>query len=254
MQQKVKFKNKNRESLAGVLHVPNAEKPPAIVMASGFSSDKNESGLFSKTAQSLCSNGFLVLRFDFSGSGESEGNFVETTISKEAGDLESAIEFIKTQNIKKEKIGLIGSSLGGVICFLSCSLEIKAIAINSTPLNLKEAFASALGKNEIKKLESHGTLQLSEDWGNHIMGKALWEECKSLNIANKVKNIMCPLLIIQGSKDHDISINWSKEIFKLANEPKKLELIEDGDHIFSKPKPRKQFVSLTVKWFESWLK
>jgi len=90
----VTFLNKG-EKIIGALHVPERTPASAIIFCHGFTGNRIESRrLFVHAARELCRRGFIALRFDFRGSGESEGLFESMTISEEIGDLTAAVDWL----------------------------------------------------------------------------------------------------------------------------------------------------------------
>ncbi|MEM0385726.1 MAG: alpha/beta fold hydrolase [Nitrososphaeria archaeon] len=130
------------EKVAGMLHVPNKIPAPTIIFCHGFTGNRIEAHrLFVYAARELCNKGFTVLRFDFRGCGESEGSYNSITISDEVKDLGSAVDFLYNRNeVLKEKIGVVGLSLGGVVSILRTAEDerIKAVCTWSSPGDLKD--------------------------------------------------------------------------------------------------------------------
>jgi alpha/beta superfamily hydrolase len=145
---KIWFRNSRGQRLCGILHEAGKEK--AIVMAHGFAADKDEEGIFVRTAEAMCKEGFSVLRFDFAGSGESEGEFSEMTLSSEAEDLKSAFEFMKSHGYRR--IGLVAASFGG------------AVAMIAHP----DAEAVVLWNPRSKKGRFSSLERMDKDWRRHI--------------------------------------------------------------------------------------
>ena len=106
----ITFQNARRKNLAGDFYKADSNK--VIIMMHGFTGDKSEHGRFDKAADALYNNGYNVLNFDFSGSGESDDDFI--SVAREVDDLKYAINDIKNRGLKK--IGLFGHSLGGLVC------------------------------------------------------------------------------------------------------------------------------------------
>jgi len=95
--------NKQGEKLVGLKHLPqnknkktaSKHKYPAIILVHGFGVNKEESGMFTNLAKVLAKNGFAVFYFDFSGRGESQGNYSKTSltiIKKESAFMPSLLE------------------------------------------------------------------------------------------------------------------------------------------------------------------
>lgn len=119
--EKVTFQNSKGLNLVGIFHFPEKETKSVIIMAHGFTGDKDEWGRFVKTAEEFCKNGFTVFRFDFSASGESDGDSI--TVKQWVDDLKSAINFVKQKGYSN--IGLLGLSLGGLCSILAYDENIK---------------------------------------------------------------------------------------------------------------------------------
>jgi alpha/beta superfamily hydrolase len=123
----------------GVLHVPDDLKPeqkaPAIAMFHGFTGHKSETHrLFVRIARALCSAGFVVLRFDFRGSGDSDGDFEEMTVAGEVSDAEQAITFLsELPGVDEKTVGVIGLSMGGRVAAVLASKDsrVKFAALRS---------------------------------------------------------------------------------------------------------------------------
>ncbi len=104
-------------ALKGVLHVPDgpAKPRPAIILCHGFGGSCRGAG-HPELAQALTLAGYVVLRFDFRGCGQSEGERANVICLEEARDLHHAIDFLETQpGIDRDRIGVIGASLGGSV-------------------------------------------------------------------------------------------------------------------------------------------
>ena len=117
--QKVKFQNKEGQNLVGRLELPaNQEPHNYVIFAHCFTCNKNLSAV-KNIGKSLTSNGFGVLRFDFTGLGESEGVFADTNFSGNIADLVVAAEYLK-DNYKEPSL-IIGHSLGGAAAIFAAS-------------------------------------------------------------------------------------------------------------------------------------
>ena len=119
MQEPVTFQNRGQK-IFGMLHVPESPRRPpfpALVMLHGFTGHKTEPHqLFVKAARRFANEGILTLRFDFRCCGESEGLFEDLTIEGEIGDALEALRFVRSRkDVRCDRVGLLGNSLGGAI-------------------------------------------------------------------------------------------------------------------------------------------
>ena len=131
--QRVQFKNREGNLLTGRLITPADRHPHNFVLfAHCFTCGKNLSAL-RNIGNALAREGFGVLRFDFTGLGESEGDFGETNFSGNVEDLEDAAQYLAENHIAPSL--LVGHSLGGAAVLLaSKSLpQVKSVAVIGAP-------------------------------------------------------------------------------------------------------------------------
>lgn len=109
----------------GMLHVPDGDAPaqgwPSVVMLHGFTGHRMEGHRnFVLLSRLLAARGVASLRFDFRGSGESQGDFSEMTVSREVQDVVAAFEYARCQpGLDPQRVMLLGFSLGGLVAALS---------------------------------------------------------------------------------------------------------------------------------------
>ncbi|HWE76542.1 MAG TPA: alpha/beta fold hydrolase [Stellaceae bacterium] len=109
-------------ALKGILHTPDgAGKRPGLVLCHGFGGSCRGAG-HPELAQALERAGYVVLRFDFRGCGQSEGRRGDVVVDEEIADLRHAIDFLSMQpSVDAARIGVVGASLGG-----SVAIEVAA--------------------------------------------------------------------------------------------------------------------------------
>ena len=102
-------------------------------MCHGFTGQKVEAHrIFVKTAEALAAQGYLALRFDFRGSGDSEGAFEEMTFEGEVSDAVRAVDYLLAEEpVDPERIGVVGLSMGGAVaaCLSGRDERIKATVL-----------------------------------------------------------------------------------------------------------------------------
>src|SRR4030067_724858 len=127
--EKVSFQSEGQK-ISGVLHLPDREDPPCVIASHGLLSSK-DSEKYVALGNRMSEEGMAMLRFDFRGIGESEGNEEDNTITKKLADLSSALYFIRSRPDLGNWIGLVGSSLGGFLSLIKASIdkEIGAVVV-----------------------------------------------------------------------------------------------------------------------------
>src|ERR1700722_18881351 len=122
------------QQIFGVLHRPQLEvNPPIAVIMHGFASSKHGSNrCYVTLAEALVNVGIASLRFDFRGSGDSEGSLSEITFEDLVSDAMAVLENLDAiKGIDRSRIALFGASLGGTIAILAAARaqNVKTMAL-----------------------------------------------------------------------------------------------------------------------------
>ncbi|MBR9681154.1 MAG: alpha/beta hydrolase [Candidatus Altiarchaeota archaeon] len=215
----------------------------AILMIHGFRGNRSEGGRFKTLAKAITASNLSVLRIDCRGSGDSEGDFFDMTVSSEVEDTLAAIKFLQKEGVKK--IGLIGHSLGGEISIIAASkTKIDALGLTGPVLNSR-VFVDKFN-TEMKDLGNNfeytrGNGKLGK------VGKAFVEESKKIRIEDIVRTLETPILILHGTNDKTIPISDSK-ILADARPNVSLIILPNEYHNFTKS-GIKDTAELFSKWF-----
>ncbi|RLG90473.1 MAG: hypothetical protein DRO36_06040 [Candidatus Hecatellales archaeon] len=233
------------KKIYGNLHLPNAENPPCVITLHGLESSK-DSGKWLVFALKLCEAGFACLRFSFRGCGEgeekSEGDFEDTSLTGRIKDYEEALNFLRdTGLVDMGRLGVVGSSFGGMVAIAS-GKRVKATVILSTPYTLSKPI-----NLQLKTEKNYWILP-----SGRRLKKDFFEDLKKYDLLKAVKNVS-PILIIHGSMDELVPVEHAYMLYKNAKEPKRLEVVEGGDHTFSNPKNLDRVIGLALEWFKKYL-
>ncbi len=247
-EKKVFIYNANGEKLVGIETLPDKveEKLPAIVLVHGFCVTKSESGMFDALAQKLVEAGFASYRFDFSGRGESEGNYEKTTLTKMKDEMAKILEFVKSRpNIDENRIGILGQSLGTPVT-VALEPKVKAIILMGAVARPKEILRVS---SPWKKLDEKGvSIKIRPNEEVITIGPQFWSDFDNYNLLKCIGKIHCPILFIHGSKDNRVPASEMEAYFENANQPKEKMIIQGAEHSME-PK-RKDMYEIVVTWFE----
>jgi len=256
MTERVTFKNSKGQKIVGALDRPDKENPPVIIVCNSWARDKNLNPM-GGTGKFFSENGFAVLRFDFAGVGESEGDEKELSIQTEADDLQSAINYIICQSINKKQIYLIGHSMGGTavaIASNSIKIKINALVMWSPVGDYKLVYEKYYLKNK-KDLDKKGYfIRHSYSRNKDVFtGKNLMENFRTINLDEIFSKIMNPTLLIYP-KDDELSLDMKRieKLTKLITVEKKLLEIP-GNHNFDGKQVVNNLYKETLKWFKKYL-
>lgn len=227
---KFDFKNECGESLSGSLELPNTEPKAYALFAHCFTCSKNliAANVISKK---LTANNIGVLRFDFTGLGNSQGDFSNTNFSSNVQDLLSAYKALGEQ-FKHPEL-LIGHSLGGAAVLKAASLlpEVKAVATIAAPSSA--AHLSHLFKSELDQIVKDGKAEVNLAGRKFLIKKQLIDDLNEHNFLNEIKDLKKALLVMHSPIDDLVSIDNASEIFQAALHPKSFISLDHSDHLLT---------------------
>lgn len=232
--------------LSAMIHIPaGAEKPPVVIFCHGFTGEKVGGNQFLlQVANAVEAAGFAVVRFDFAGSGESEGSFAEdTTISGWLADLRHVVAWTKRQPAFRDSpLFLLGHSLGGCIVLLHEAQEHPVAGrIALAPVVFPEAnFRDIILGRELWEASASGET-ISHFYGKGFSLKPAF--VRDLTERQHAPLLACkgysePILLVHGSADPAVPAEGSRQFFEQYAGPKEYVLIEDADHSFSRHVPQ----------------
>ena len=240
MERKVYFDNSKGDRLCGIINNPIEEKENTIViLVHGFASNKNGKTHTTFTGR-LAKHKISTFRFDLYGRGESDGKFGDITTSEAVDDVLQASKFLRRKGYNK--IGLMGSSFGGLACFLAAP-KIKGLYVLTLNCPVSNYYEKELGSNSNKELEGWKRkgykIYETNDGKKYKLKYAFFEDSKKNDGYKAAPKIKAPTLIVHGDKDITAPYNQSVKTCRLISNCK-LYTIKGADHGFSKPKDREE--------------
>jgi len=243
---KLEFKNKDGRSLSARLDLPVDGNPAAFALfAHCFTCSKNTKAI-AHISRALTREGIAVLRFDFTGLGESEGDFADTNFSSNVDDLIMAADFLKSE-YQAPKI-LIGHSLGGAAVIqaagrIPSSKAVATIAAPADPRHLTHALGSA-----IQTIKSQGEAEVSLAGRTFTLKKQFLDDLQFVNMKETLKNLNRALLVLHSPIDKTVAIENAAQIFQAARHPKSFISLDTADHLLSNPQDSLYAGSVIAAW------
>ena len=211
---------------------------PGLFWLSGFRSDMTGS-----KAEALDrfgeSHGLAVTRFDYSGHGQSGGDFNLGTISRWLEEAEAVFETTSGPQI------VVGSSMGGWIALLLVralrrrgSNRVIGLVLIAPAVDMTELMLAQMPKKYQKLLDTQGYVDTPSEYSAdpYRINKALIEDGKTHLMFDRAIETGCPVTILQGARDKDVPKEQAAKLVEhLLTDPVTLTLVPDGEHRMSRP-------------------
>lgn len=229
--QKLTFRNSRGETLAARLDLPLDSKPRAYALfAHCFTCSKNLKAV-TNISRALTQRKIAVLRFDFTGLGESEGDFADTNFSSNISDLICAAGLLDKEYSAPEI--LIGHSLGGAAVLqaankISSSVAVATIGAPCDPEHVTHLLES--GREEIEK---KGEAEVNLAGRTFRIKKQFLDDLEETNMQEKIRNLRRALLIFHSPLDNTVGIDNAARIFRNAMHPKSFISLDKADHLLT---------------------
>lgn len=243
---KVFFENEAGDKLAGYLELPFNQAPHNFALfAHCFTCNKNFKAV-KNICTSLTEKGFGVLRFDFTGLGESEGEFADTNFSGNVEDLLSAAKYL-SENHKSPSL-LIGHSLGGAAVIVASRdlPTVKAIATIGAPSTLSHV--THLLEDGIDKIHTEGAATINIGGRPFKIKKQFLQDLEGLKLKAIVKDLDRALLILHSPQDGVVEVKNAEELYLAARHPKSFISLDGADHLLSNKEDSLYTGSLIGSW------
>lgn len=253
----VTIENKG-EKIFAVFHQPlNRTNVPAVLICPGFAGNKcGKHRLFVRLAQQLASEGFAVLRFDYRGAGDSEGEFESITLEDKISDTLACLDFLAAQPlIDSSRLALLGRSLGGAIAILSASRSplVKSLALWA-PVFSSDPWRPLWEAHQANKLDLVNK-EMIQRLPAGIPNLLFLQQFFTIDLKKELEKLKhLPLLHLHGELDQVVKIDQAegyKAVRGLSlKTPTKFVILPNSDHDFSDPVDQQTALHETIEWFK----
>jgi len=207
---------------------------PTIVFLPGFKS--NMDGSKAMFLEGECQEkGRPFLRFDYSGHGQSEGEFEEGVISRWAEDAYEVINYVTTGDLI-----LVGSSMGGWISLL-LALRLKGrvrgiIGVAAAPDFTEKTMWKMWNKDLQNTLLEKGRVSLPSEYDEpYIITQDLIEDGRNIQLLDDPINLDIPVKLLQGFEDSSVPKEYPERIANcLTSKDVEITFVKGGDHSLSR--------------------
>ncbi|QWX83021.1 OsmC family protein [Cellulophaga sp. HaHaR_3_176] len=248
----ISFKNSKGVILSGKLELPANQHPIAYALfAHCFTCNKNLTPV-RNISRALTLHGFGVIRFDFTGLGQSEGDFLDTNFSSNIQDLEDVANYMAIE-LEAPKL-IIGHSLGGAAAIYAAKEigSVEAVATIGAPSSPKHV--QHLFKSGIEEIEANGKATVDIGGRPFAISKQFIDDISNKNMGDIVKSLRKPLLILHSPQDTTVGIKNAAEIYTEAMHPKSFVSLDGADHLLSDKEDSAYVGNLIAQWASRYIK
>lgn len=243
--QRVEFDGSHGAKLAARLEMPSGRARAFAIFAHCFSCSKDVFAA-SRISKALANSGIAVLRFDFTGLGESDGDFSNTNFTSNIDDLVYAADFLRAE-FDSPSI-LIGHSLGGaaVIAATNRIPEIRAVATIAAPAD--PGHVVNLIRDDIDTIRAQGFAQVQLGGKTFNVTEQFLDDVAEQPQAERIHELGVPLLVMHSPVDRTVPIEDARTIFERAQHPKSFVALDGADHVLTELVDSEFAASIISAW------
>ena len=239
----------------GATLVAKLDSPPHpkayVLFAHYFTGSKDATALH-RIARALNEADIALFRFDYTGLGESEGDFANSNFSSNVEDLVAAANFMR-ENFKAPQI-LVGHSLGGTAAIAAAARipEVKAVATIGSPCDtshVQHNFAK-----HIDEINTKGEAEVTLGGRKFNIKKQFLDDIANQDMKTKIANLKKALLVMHSPLDTIVSIDNAQRIYEFAKHPKSFISLDTADHLLMNcPKDSTYVAAVLTAWASRYL-
>jgi uncharacterized OsmC-like protein/fermentation-respiration switch protein FrsA (DUF1100 family) len=244
--QKITFAGADGSRLSARLSLPpDGEVVACALFAHCFTCSKDLKAVVN-ISRALTQQRIAVLRFDFTGLGESEGDFADTSFSSNIEDLVAAAEYM-ARELDAPAI-LVGHSLGGAAVLQAASRipSVRAVATIGAPFD--PGHVKHLFEGSLEEIEERGEADVILAGRRFTVGRQFVRDLDGHRMEETIAGLGRPLLIFHSPVDQTVGIDNAALIYKAARHPKSFVSLDDADHLLLDPRDSLYVGSVLAAW------
>lgn len=249
--ERITFDGADGQRLSGRMELPvDGRIRGCALFAHCFTCGKNVRAAVD-LARALTRRGIAVLRFDFTGLGESEGDFAQSGFTSNVADLIAAARFMAAAFEAPALV--VGHSLGGAAVIraaaeLDSVRAVVTIGAPADPSHVEGLFAASLAE-----IEAKGSAEVRLGQRTVRIGRAFLDDVRGSSIREALQRLRRPLLIMHAPADTIVGIDNARELYDGARHPKSFVSLDGADHMLTDPRDSDYAAGVIAAWAERYL-
>ncbi|MBO7747437.1 alpha/beta fold hydrolase [Paenibacillus sp. MWE-103] len=248
--------------LSGVLQYPVVpegakcgNKYPLVIVCHGFIGNRmGTDRLFVEAAERLTRSGYLVLRFDYGGCGESGGDYGGGGLDALIEQTRTVIDYASSLDlVDSERLILLGHSLGGAVAVLTAARDsrVKSLVLWAPVAHPFMDIRNIIGTKAIEEIENVG----KTDYMHYQFTKRFADSLAQYQPLTELRGFGGDVLIVHGTADTVVPVDYCflyQKMFWLRKEGNcDKEVILQGDHTFSSKTSRDELFDISLRWIDA---
>ena len=248
---KLEFTGTSGAKLAAVMELPEDGEPRSYALfAHCFTCTKD---IYSArwVARRLAKSGWGVMRFDFTGLGESEGEFASSNFTSNVGDLLAAARFME-EDFAAPRL-LIGHSLGGAATLAAAPEVDGAVAVCTIGAPADPGHVEHLFTAHSDEIRDKGEAEVLLSGRPFVIQRQFLDDIEETKIAAKIAGLRKALLICHSPTDTTVGIDNAKRIYNVAKHPKSFLSLDGADHLLGRREDAEYVSNVVSAWVQPYM-
>jgi len=243
--ERIEFQGSQGAVLAARLDFPRSPPLAYALFAHCFTCSKDVLAA-ARISRALTDYGIAVLRFDFTGLGESGGDFANTNFSSNIADLIHAADHLREHFVAPSI--LIGHSLGGaaVLAVTPRIPEVRAVVTIGAPAD-PDHLLHLLGESRAK-IERTGDAEVLLGGRAFRIRRQFLSDIAAQPQAERIQNLGAALLVMHSPIDAYVDPDNARRIYEAARHPKSFVALDGADHLLSNPTDATFAAAMLATW------
>ena len=250
MKKNVNFENSAGEKLAGILDLPVTPPHAYALFAHCFTCSKNLNAA-TNISQALTEAGFAVLRFDFTGLGQSEGEFADSNFSSNVDDLVTAARFLES-NYRAPAL-LLGHSLGGTAVLQAAHDIPSAVAVATVGSPADPAHVGHLLDSARETLRREGVANVNLGGRPFKMKQQFLDDIQKHPMPESLGTLRKAVMILHAPLDDIVELDNASQLFAAARHPKSFVSLDKANHLLTREADSRYAGQVIATWATRYL-
>lgn len=247
---KVSFPGSQGHDLVGRLHLPLGRPRAWALFAHCFTCSKDLRAA-REMADALSRRGVGVLRFDFTGLGQSQGDFADTHFSSNVEDLRAAAAWMAQEHGAPDL--LLGHSLGGAAVLAAAGGIESCRAVVTVAAPSDPAHVAHLLQDSREEIEEQGQAEVELVGRTFTIKKDFLDDISTQALQPRIAALGRALLVLHSPQDETVAIDHAATIYTAARHPKSFVSLDGADHLLTRPADARYVGQVVAAWVDRYL-